>query len=213
MLQHHLTDARTFPLDTLPRLTPAIAPESRVLHSVRKEDCNLAIWQRRPAHDWSALLTLEARDIRFDAAAGAIAQPLAAALVRNGFGAPALHRAFTDDAVMLAELFGAITGASGLQVRIEVVTTDSCCKFHADYVTARLITTYAGAGTQWLAHEDAERARSGAEPHRINQLETGDVGIFRGRLWGEYPAIHRSPPIAGSGTRRLLLVLNPLERA
>jgi hypothetical protein len=42
-------------------------------------------------------------------------------------------------------------------------------------------------------------------------MAIGEVGIFKGRLWAEEPSIlHRSPPIAASGERRLLLVLDPL---
>ena len=48
------------------------------------------------------------------------------------------------------------------ELRLEVVRTDSCRKFHADYVTARLITTYAGEGTDWLADADAARVAAGA---------------------------------------------------
>ena len=54
-----------------------------------------------------------------------------------------------------------ITGEGGA---LEVVRTDSCRKFHADYVTARLITTYLGEGTQWLDEADAD-GETDAEPN------------------------------------------------
>ncbi|MEO0057370.1 MAG: hypothetical protein RIT17_820, partial [Pseudomonadota bacterium] len=82
----------------------------------------------------------------------------------------------------------------------------------ADYVRARLITTYAGEGTDWLDAADAARVAAGQEPRQINRMATFDVGLFKGKLATDHPAIHRSPPIAGSGGARLLLVLNPAQK-
>ena len=42
-------------------------------------------------------------------------------------------------------------------------------------------------------------------------MSPGDAGIFKGKIATDTPAIHRSPPIAGTGEKRLLLVLNPVE--
>ena len=94
-------------------------------------------------------------------------------------------------------------------MRLAIVTTDSCRKFHADYVKARLITTYVGTGTQWIEGADVARVAKGAEPSRINTLNACDVGLFKGKMWTQSPAIHRSPPIEDSGERRLTLVLDP----
>ena len=96
-----------------------------------------------------------------------------------------------------------------VSVRLAIVTSDSCRKFHADYVKARLITTYVGTGTQWIDGKDAERVARGQDPVRINTLGAGDVGLFKGKIATRYPAIHRSPPIARTGETRLMLVLDP----
>lgn len=82
-------------------------------------------------------------------------------------------------------------------------------RFHADYVRARTITTYVGQGTQWI---DAARKIGDTPPDDdgIRRIETGAVAVFEGRLWLANPAVlHRSPPIAGSGERRLVLVIDP----
>jgi hypothetical protein len=48
----------------------------------------------------------------------------------------------------------------------------------------------------------------------IGQMQPGQVGLFKGRLAVAEPAVlHRSPPIAGTGQRRLLLVLDPCDGA
>ena len=47
-------------------------------------------------------------------------------------------------------------------------------------------------------------------------MQAGWVGLFRGRLWpGDLPCrlLHRSPPIAGSGETRLLLVIDAAQDA
>lgn len=183
-----------------------------ILQAIREDACNLAIWQRHCVIDWSALTEGEPADIRFDTARADLAEHFAAALDRNGFGGQYLHRALTEDVALLAHLFCSALDIEDLEVRLEIVTTDSCCKFHADYVVGRLITTYVGPGTQWLCQDDADRARASDEPREINQLAPGDVGIFKGRLATDHPAIHRSPPIATANGPRLLLVLNRTER-
>jgi hypothetical protein len=95
-----------------------------------------------------------------------------------------------------------------LHLRLEVVRDDACRKFHLDRVTARLLCSYRGAGTEY------GRAAAGGAPTEIRHMATGDVAIFRGSLWpGDAPVdlVHRSPPLSGGSGVRLLLVLDPLE--
>jgi hypothetical protein len=198
-------------MTVLAQTRAAIGGDPQVLRAVCDEDCNLAIWERQPAADWSALLAGDPCDIRFESPIAKVRERFFSELPDHGFDAPALHDALADDVAMLADRFAAVLDVFQVQVRLEVVSTDSCRKFHADYVRARLITTYAGDGTQWLDAGAAARLRDGVEPETIHQLTAGDVGIFKGKLASEQPAIHRSPPLGESGRRRLLLVLNPAE--
>jgi hypothetical protein len=186
------------------------SPDPRSLHEIRAEECNLVIWQRALAQDFSALLAPEARDIRLESDLPSLAEAMAEALVVHRFGGEALQGALVEDIAMLARHFCEVMRLDRFEVRIEVVTTDSCRKFHADYVSARLITTYVGPGTEWIDAEDARHVGKGLLPRQINRLSKGDVGIFKGKLATLTPAIHRSPPIAETGEQRLLLVLNPV---
>lgn len=190
-----------------------IAPEAAILQDIRREACNLAIWERAVPADFAALTHGTPQDLRFAAERAELPALLAAALAESGYGAPNLHAALIADVAMLAEHFCNALGLARLEVRLEVVTTDSCRKFHADYVSARLITTYVGPGTDWLDTPDAEAAARGETPGRINRMKPGDVGLFKGKLATLHPAIHRSPPISQSGETRLLLVLNPVSAA
>lgn len=188
-----------------------LAPDAAILQDIRREDCNLAIWERALATDFTPLLGGAPRDLRFAATREELPGLLRAALAENGYEAPHLHCALVADAALLAGHFCDALSLSRLELRLEVVTTDSCRKFHADYVSARLITTYVGPGTDWLDAPEAEAVARGEAPRRINRMEAGDVGLFKGKLATLHPAIHRSPPISQSGDKRLLLVLNPVS--
>lgn len=188
-----------------------IARSPAVFENVRSQDCNLAIWERPALEGVDALIRGGVKDVRFEVDLAKLEAILCGELQGSGFGwSPALDALVTDIAD-LSERYCNILSLDRLELRLELVTTDSCRKFHADYVKARLITTYVGTGTQWLDEEDAHRVGKGLEPRTIRELATGDVGIFKGRLATEAPAIHRSPPISGSGQQRLLLVLNPAQ--
>ncbi len=191
-----------------------ISDQPEILSAIREAACNLAIWQRPPVADFTPMTSGTPQDLRFAGDPETLPGTLAAALRENGFGgSAALHRALVEDAAHLARLFCAAMDLARFELRLEIVRTDSCRKFHADYVTARLITTYVGEGTDWLGQDDAERVAAGAEPQHIHRLDTFDVGLFKGKLGTDHPAIHRSPPIARTqGGARLLLVLNPASR-
>ena len=181
------------------------------LTQILDDQCNLAIWERPTLAGVAALLEGAPADVRFETSLAALQARLRTELRKAGFAAEAVQSQLIDDVSQLAAAFGSIARLDALEIRLEVVTTDSCRKFHADYVRARLITTYCGAGTQWLDNDDAALVQQGLEPRHIHALTEGDVGIFKGKLATSAPIIHRSPPIAGTGEKRLLLVINPAE--
>jgi hypothetical protein len=185
-----------------------------ILGCIAEDDRNLAIWQRPAFADFTPLVEGAPQDLRFTCDPAGLPAMLAEGLAQGSYrGSPALHSKLIADAAQLAQLFCAAMDLATLELRLEVVRTDSCRRFHADYVTARLITTYVGEGTDWLDEADAARVANGSAPERINRLAPFDVGLFKGKLATERPAIHRSPPIAGTGAARLLLVLNPVSRS
>lgn len=189
-----------------------IADQPTILQAIQEDDCNLAIWQRRPVADFTPLLSGDPRDLRFETSLVDLPAALRAGLRENGFAADGLHETLIADATLLAGLFCEALDLVRFELRLELVRTDSCRKFHADYVRARLITTYLGAGTDWLDDADSGRVAAGHQPQQINRMNTFDVGLFKGKLATERPAIHRSPPIAGTDATRLLLVLNPARK-
>lgn len=112
------------------------------------------------------------------------------------------------DIADLAQRFADIMSAPYLRLRLQAVATDACRKFHIDAITARLICTYRGPGTQFGISD------GGDEPEHPAQVATGVPMILRGTRWPSDPPaglVHRSPPIAGTGTTRFVLVIDPVE--
>lgn len=119
----------------------------------------------------------------------------------------------------LARLFAWATGARDVHVHVETLERDACRFFHVDSVRCRLITTYAGPGTQWLADDDVVREALGRGDNgpvrrpgaRIRRLRAGWVGLFKGE---RLPAlqgrgiVHRSAPIVGTGRRRFVVKID-----
>ena len=113
-----------------------------------------------------------------------------------------------EDASALASIFANVMDSAYVRLRFDVVETNACRKFHIDAVKARLVCTYRGTGTQYGLSEN------GHDPAQILTVPTGAPIILRGTRWPETPVsgmLHRSPPIAGTGETRLLLVVDPID--
>ena len=108
---------------------------------------------------------------------------------------------------MLADTFAKLMKVSALLLRLDVITTNACKRFHIDAVSARLICTFRGTGTQLVAAESAGEAGA------VLTVSRGSPILLKGTLWPDAPAsglLHRSPPIEGTGETRLVLVFDPV---
>lgn len=189
-----------------------VADTPEGLSAIHRPGCAAAIWRRNPLPEFqswidalepaqlpSARVVLRPEDVR-----RAVVQ------VCEASGTPDCRERLrlVDDTAALAGLFAGLMRASYLRLRFDVVTTNACAKFHIDAVTARLVCTYRGTGTQYGISTD------GAEPRRVFTVPAGAPILLRGKLWPEQPKsglLHRSPPIEGTGETRLVLVLDPVE--
>lgn len=137
---------------------------------------------------------------------GEIASAVTLACDETGLPDAPERRILIDDIAALAATFGEMTRAKWLRFRLDVVTTNACRRFHIDRVTARLVCTYRGTGTQYgVARNDV--------PATIHTVPTGSPFVMRGTLWPAQPdphLMHRSPPIEGTGESRLMLALDPV---
>lgn len=177
--------------------------DAAVLRRILAAEVALALWSPAPDPQLARALAglplaaIDDVDLVLDVEVGAAS--FAGTLRVAGYPASAAM-ALSEDCLALAACFAEITGRRRLALRLQVVETDACRKFHADYVAWRLLKTYVGPATQWI-RADA--------PDTINAMATGDVGIFKGRLLHAMPRVlHRSPPIVATGECRLMLVLD-----
>ncbi|AZF34773.1 hypothetical protein C4J89_5346 [Pseudomonas sp. R4-35-07] len=189
------------------------------LADILEDGVNLALWQRQlPLHiaEFAALVV-------------ALDEPLAEALVielDREDSAPNLqglaprcrdlegYDGFIADVSWLVSAFACLLGARRIGVRLRLLDRAMCPRFHVDHVPVRLITTYAGVGSQWLREGVMDRRRLSqpdAEPtERIEQILCGEVALLKGTKWHgneDHGLIHRSPALKAN-ERRLILTLD-----
>jgi len=204
-----MTTARL--IDDCEHFVPVVQ-QSQALNAFLQPDCPAVLWQRNHLPDLSSWV-------------GELAPanlPEGRLKLRTGLIPQAIHRwceiagtpkcferdLLISDIQLVCESFSRLMRTDHLLVRLEKVSDNACCKFHKDAITARLVCTYRGTGTQYGISKD------GQEPKRTFTAPTGSPLLLRGALWSEQPESnlkHRSPPIIGTGETRLVLVLDPIS--
>ncbi|MEL7167105.1 MAG: DUF1826 domain-containing protein [Pseudomonadota bacterium] len=195
-----LADASLAPsVDTAAELKRFLAP-----------DCAALIWRRKTPPDtlaWLQALDPEALPRgRVIVPGNAVRDVVTQFCDMSGLALGAHRDWLIDDITALADAFGTLMGVRYLRLRLDVVTTNACRRFHIDAITARLVCTYRGTGTQY------GQAQDGDVPG-IDTVPTGAPILLRGSNWAPEPdrgLLHRSPPIEGTGETRLVLVLDPV---
>ncbi len=190
----------------------AIADEPENLQAFLQPGCAAAIWRRQPEptfQEWidtlsPSLLPQGRIVVRPDAVPSAVTALCDLAETPDCDERDQL----IADVSALAQMFTELMNPPCLRLRLQAVTTNACRKFHIDAITARLVCTYRGQGTQYGISTD------GQDPAHVFSVATGAPILLRGTLWPEKPAsglLHRSPPIEGTGETRLVLVLDAVD--
>ncbi|MCP1498791.1 hypothetical protein J2Y86_003498 [Pseudomonas migulae] len=193
----------------------------QALTRILDDGVNLAIWQRQlPAHivDFGRLL-LSLNEPLAESISLEIANEDTEPNLRglaSGFSDLEGYEGFIADVSWLVSAFACLLGAKRIGLRLRVLDKAMCPRFHVDHVPVRLITTYAGVGSQWLKEGGMDRrqlSQPEAEPTEsslIQQIDSGAVALLKGEKWHGnegFGLIHRSPPL-GPGERRLILTLD-----
>ena len=200
------------------------ADKPEILGKILEEDVNLAIWQRQlPAHieDFGQLLL-------------SLGEPLAESMtlqmpdedaepdlrgLASAYADLEGYSGFIADVSWLVGAYACLLGAKCIGLRLRVLDKAMCPRFHVDHVPVRLITTYAGIGSQWLKEGAMDRTQLGrpeAEPQdvlKVQQINSGDVALLKGERWignEGFGLIHCSPQPRKDG-RRLMLSLDWLD--
>ncbi len=138
----------------------------------------------------------------------------------TGLEAPCLR----EDVALLLEVFADLLGAARIGLRLDTLRHAMCPRFHTDRVLLRLLCTYLGAGTEWLADDAVDRTRlghradglsddaSGAIRGPVREVPVGAIALLKGDAWpgfDERGCVHRSP-LASNDAPRLVLTLDVL---
>lgn len=205
-----MTSVRNFVKGTAAGVCIADRPED--LSALKNRDCAAVIWRRQPLPGFQSWI--DSLQPELLPKARVIVRPEAvretATQICEMSGTPACKERvrLVDDVAALADIIMALTPAPYVRLRFDVVTTNACWKFHVDAITARLICTYRGAGTQYGT------SSNGSAPQTVHDVPTGAPILLRGTLWPTHPKsglLHRSPPIEGTGESRLVLVIDPIS--
>lgn len=216
-----MLSTQTRNLSTLRRADAEVEANDRLARS----EVNLVSWHRELPSGLDAQLVEWAKRFpaQFDEIVCMPKYDLSAAT--RGLAEPARAWLTMDVAILIARL-AHLSDARRLRVSFGAVRTDQCRKFHVDYVRYRLVTTYVGPGTEWV-HDEAVRREALDHPpdcpcdankeivrdsSAIRHAVPGEVIVMKGALHpGHRGAVHRSPPIEGTGRVRVVLIASTVD--
>jgi hypothetical protein len=192
-----------------------------VFGEVLRDEVNLALWQRQlppQISDFANALLAQGEPLGQSMVlelASLESEPSLSGLV-DGYSNLPGQGAFLQDVSWLVSAFACLFDATRIGLRLRILDKAMCPRFHVDHVPVRLITSYAGVGSEWLEEGVMARRRLGdpaAEPSDaalIKRAESGHVLLAKGEKWVGNEGgglIHRSPQ-PPAGERRLLLTLD-----
>lgn len=173
-------------------------------------DAQLVEWAKRFPAQFDEIVTMPNYDL---------------SAATRGLAEPARTWLTMDVAVLIARL-AHLADARRLRVSLGAVRTDQCRKFYVDYVRYRLLTTYVGPGTEWVPDEavrcevfdyfldclcDANKEIV-RDASAIRHAVPGEVIVMKGaRHPNHRGAVHRSPPIEGTGRVRVVLIASTVD--
>ena len=117
-----------------------------------------------------------------------------------------------EDLALLVDMYGCLFELDEVGVRLEVLDRAMCPRFHTDKLGCRLVSTYKGAGTEWLSNKGLDRSKLGAGNNglpdhesglyplktSVKQVSEGDIVLLKGDGWfgnDGQGAVHRSPQV------------------
>jgi hypothetical protein len=216
-----MLSTQTRNLSTLRRADAEVVAGERLTQG----EVNLVSWHRELPSGLDAQLVEWAKRFpaKFDEIVCMPNNDLSAAT--RGLAEPARAWLTMDIAILIARL-AHLADARRLRVSLGAVRTDQCRKFHVDYVRYRLVTTYVGPGTEWVPDEAVRREALDHPPDcpcdankeivrdssAIRHAVPGEVIVMKGALHpGHRGAVHRSPPIEGTGRVRVVLIASTVD--
>lgn len=199
-------------------------PNVETLLEILRDDVNLTVWQRQldsRVKDFaqavlaSGCVLAETHTWTQDSAGtgDSVMLPGFAQVARPLPG----YAEFIADVGYLVSLFACLLDARAVGVRLRTLDKAMCPRWHVDKVPVRLISSYAGPGSEWLSEQDSPRQQLGSpavDPYAndavAHALGCAEVALLKGERWQGNEGrglVHRSPGLP-AGQRRLLLTLD-----
>lgn len=193
-----------------------------VLPRIFEDACNIAILQRRLPADiaLSAQAQCQTQRLWQYSWLGSPDETFTADL-RRQLPAPEAATPLLEDMATIAEAIAFLFDTETVGVRLRLLNSAMCPRFHCDNLSVRMVTTYHGPGSEWLPEHAVNRAGLGApNPNRpeivtdnsaIQRLMVGDIALIKGSGWEgceERGLVHRSPAMT-EGETRLLMTIDP----
>jgi hypothetical protein len=219
-------------IDSIPskKRFASVSSDPQSLADIYHDECNMAVWERDLP---TAFLTKLADDLSQSINKRGPAIPnvntqVRAKMIQHDIASIANDKSYGEQLrtyiADTIDMFCILFDADKVGLRLSVLDKAMCPRFHIDRVPCRLVTTFCGQGTQWVAHEHVRREKlghgSGGKPDEesglldlassIEQLSCGDVALLKGDIWeGNEGAalVHRSPPLV-TGEVRLLMTID-----
>lgn len=194
--------------------------EPTVLADIYQEDINIAIWQRQFDQQLiDASKAFVTSNPNFGKSLSVSPENALETLqfATDGKAPEVLLRNVAE----LVDMFCYLFELKDAGLRLATLNSAMCPRFHVDQVPCRLVTTYHGTATQWLANDAVNRAKLGhgsnglpdsesglyMKENDIQHLSVGDVVLLKGERWSgneNRGLVHRSPNIESSEPRLLL---------
>lgn len=128
---------------------------------------------------------------------------------------------FIGDLIGVSKNFFELTSSKKIRIQLEVIKSDACRLFHVDNNYQRLLCTYHGPGTEWLAEDNLNREGLGKgnnanivkDESLVNHTTPFDLLTLRGKKFGEnfQGGVHRSPPVEKKFLTRILLKVDEIN--
>lgn len=207
-------------IETVTRPVTVQNTHPECLTEIFREDVNLTVWQRELSQDCREFADQFAARVgkynRFVALENSLS--IWELLPKWALELKGIE-SWLADVEDVIDMYRCLFEPDALGVRLQVLDTTMCPRFHIDRVPARLLVTYSGRGTEWIDERDVLRPSSPGQlpeqsvpTHSIKHIPTGAVAILKGEAWVGNEGrgiVHRSP--APGSAPRLLLSLDWLS--
>ena len=182
------------------------------LSEIFKDDINISILKRTLDNDISNAANFLLKENPHLEFSHVVNKNNSYQVLTKELGSNKNHSILLEDISNLVKMFCNQFGIDSVWLRIDSIDKPMCPRFHVDNVKCRLVTTYAGPGTQWLPNESVDRSKLGhgnqglpdeksgliLDKMDIEQLDVGHIALLKGEAWRNndgFGLVHRSPHV------------------